>query len=297
MDGICATIRNRGRESMAILRTTNFNVVYDKKENLSKILRLVEEAGKEGVDLIVFPEGALQGYIHKRIVDKELIGYHIENAETLQGESVEEIKKLAQKYDINVVFGMIERHPDDRGILYNSSVLVRPDGFVGAYQKVHQPSHETYIFHPGTSWPVFDTHIGRIGMLVCYDKAFPEAGRSLALQGAEILVMPTAWPLMHIGSDPATDERGEMYDLLDKVRALENQSIFIGSNLVGVTGEFDYYGHSRIVSPLGQVISEIGYEEGYATADLDLEKVLSVGRMDHRLNNMFKNRRPATYTL
>jgi predicted amidohydrolase len=280
---------------MAILRTTTFSITYNKAENLAKIVDCVEKAGKDKVDLIVFPEGSLQGYFPKRSVDEESIAYHLENAETLDGEAVSTLKKFAKSQQINIVFGMMERSSGRYSDLYNTAVLIRPDGFVGAFRKVHLALHEKFLFLPGKDWPVFETGIGRLGLLICRDKLFPESTRSLALNGADILVMPTAWPLSSIGSDPETDMRGDMYDLLDRVRALENQCYFISSNLVGVAGEFDYYGHSRIVSPLGETITEIGYEEGWTTAEIDVVKELARHRLDRRLNNLINDRVKSTY--
>ncbi|HYL42385.1 MAG TPA: carbon-nitrogen hydrolase family protein, partial [Ktedonobacteraceae bacterium] len=148
-------------------------------------------------------------------------------------------------------------------------------------------------------WPVFETELGRIGLLICYDKQFPEATRELALRGAHLLVMPTAWALTCNGGDPDPehDYQSYLYDLFDFTRAAENQLWFISSNQYGRSGDHDYLGRSRIVAPTGRPVAEVLYEEGMAHAAVDIMGGIVSGRTTESLGyNAMRDRHPETYT-
>lgn len=279
--------------------TAAFHVVYNKEANLQKYLRFIDEAAAKGVQLLVFPECSLQGYLYhlNHALTEEEFTYHYENAEPIPGPSTERIIAKAREHNMVVIYGMIE----DPGIaghttLYNSAVAVGPDGVIGVYRKVHAPGDEFHVFRQGNSWPVFDTPVGRIGMLICYDKMFPESCRELALQGAEFLIMPTAWPLM--GNRIEGDHSFFLYNLYDHVRAAENQAFFISSNQQGIcerTGRY-FFGHSRIVDPTGRTLAEIGDKEGIAVATVNVRRRLLAARTwDVFTHNLLKDRRPDTY--
>lgn len=191
---------------------------------------------------------------------------------------------------------MTERDEARADVLYNSAVLLGPDGHIGTYRKVHQPGDELHAYYPGEGFPLFDTAIGKIGLLICYDKMFPESTRELALQGAEMLVMPTAWPLSEVGADPETDPMGRHYDLLDSIRAFENQCFFISSDIIGMHGDHEFYGHSRITSPNGMSVTECGFEEGMAFAHIDIQQEIVEARSCGLLGlNLLKDRQPQKY--
>jgi predicted amidohydrolase len=176
---------------------------------------------------------------------------------------------------------------------------VGPDGYIGKFRKVHQPLDELHIYWPGNEWPVFETELGRIGLLICYDKQFPEAARELALRGAHLLVMPTAWALTRVGGEPNPQEDYQryLYDLFDYTRAAENQLWFISSNQYGIAGDHDYLGCSRIVAPTGRPVTELSYEEGMVSAEVDIMGGIVRGRTTESIGyNMMRDRRPETYT-
>jgi len=281
------------------IATVCMNVMHNKRKNLEVYMKHINEAAKVGAKLVVFPESSLQGHFHNaRELRIESIEYQYENAEEVpEGESTQELIEKAKEKDIYVIWGMAERSLKE-GIdkLYNTAVLVGPEGYLGKYRKVHLAFAEKYVFNSGNGWSVYETRIGKIGMLICYDKAFPEPCRELALQGAELLIMPTAWPLSKSGGDPNVEEdcKTYLYDLFDKVRAAENQCWFISSNQVGISGDHDYLGHSRIVAPNGRVVSELGYEEGRVTASIDVRGAILKARTIE-FPNVLKDRKPSTY--
>ncbi|GGH82517.1 putative amidohydrolase [Pullulanibacillus pueri] len=275
--------------------TVAMGVTFNKEDNLKKYLAFIEQAALQEVDLIVFPEQSLQGYLKNLFaLDRDNVTYQYEQAETVpEGPSVQTVIQAAARYNMHVVFGMTERERGKPHVLYNSAVLVGPEGYIGTYRKVHQPGDEVHVYYPGKDFPVFDTSLGKIGMLICYDKMFPESTRELTLKGAELLIMPTAWPLEEVGADPKTDANGFSYDLLDRVRALENQCWFISSDMSGIHGDHDFYGHSRIVAPTGETLAECGYEEGMAVVEIDVMGEIVRSRMSL---NVLKDRHAQHYT-
>ena len=235
----------------------------------------------------MLPEQSLQGYLYhlNHELSPDEANYLYETAEPIPGPSTERLGKLARRAKMHVIFGMTERvGVSSSGILYNSAVLVGPRGVVGVYRKVHAPGDEYHIFRQGRDWPVFETDIGRIGIHICYDMRFPEAAREMALKGAEILVLPTAWP----------QHNGFAYDILDRARAAENECWFLSSNQVGTCdqGRLTYYGHSRIIGPYGNVLADTGDDEGIVTATVPAD---SLRRRQWGSMNVFHDRRPDTY--
>lgn len=288
----------RTREELTV-GTAAFHAVYNKEQNLRNYMRFIDQAAAQGVELLVFPECSLQGYLYhlNHALTEDEFAYHYENAEPIPGPATDQIAAKAREHNMVIVFGMVE----DPGIaghtsLYNCAVAVGPEGVIGVYRKVHAPGDEFHVFRQGDSWPVFDTPVGRIGMLICYDKMFPEAGRELALQGAEFLIMPTAWPLM--GNQTEGDHSFFLYNLYDAVRAAENQAFFISSNQQGIcelTGRH-FFGHSRIMDPTGRTLAEVGDEEGLAVARVNVrQRLLAARTWDVFTHNLLKDRRPDTY--
>jgi predicted amidohydrolase len=242
-------------------------VMHDKSLNLEKYRWFVAEAAAQEADLLVLPEASLQGFLFRldHCFDPQESRYHWENAEPVPGPSTELIASWASEQQLYIIFGLFERVDyADTPVLHNSAVLVGPEGYIGTFRKVHQPSEELHYYQPGRDWPVFETALGQIGMLICYDQCFPEAARELTLRGAEILAIPNAWPK----SDPASDDR---YDFYGRSRAAENCRWVLQSNQAGPSdrGDFEYLGYSRIVDPTGLVaaFTPLG-QEGIALAEI-----------------------------
>lgn len=253
---------------------------YDKSRNLGHLLAWLEKAAQSGADLVVFPEQILQGYLPDTLNwNGDAVAWQLAQAEVIpSGESVQTLLRQASQLGLHVVFGMTERHPEHGEVLFNSAVLIGPDGLIGVYRKVHQPGDEKHVYYPGNDFPVFDTPLGRIGMLICYDKVFPESTRELALKGADIMIMPTAWGYGGDGSAGDADPLVDSYTLFGRVRALENQCWMIESNLCGYHGNLHYHGHSRIINPMGTIVADTGEYEGMALATLDVRHEIQRAR-------------------
>jgi len=283
---------------MTVIATCAFRPTYDVAKSLEMHLAYIDEAAEAGADLVVFPETSLQGYPEDvRAFDSARVMEHLyEVAEPVpDGPSVAAIAAKAAERGVHVIYGLTEAGAG-RGILYNTMVLTGPEGFVGRYRKVHLAVNEQAYWRPGHDWPVYDTPIGRIGMLICYDKAWPESCRELTLRGADLLVMSTAWGIL-----PGHGEAGDnvwlrQYELFDRVRAAENGRWFVSSNFVGELGGIDYFGLSQIVDPLGEVVATTGTSDaGLAIATVDLVAGLAAARVANLGAFLIRDRRPETY--
>lgn len=282
------------------LATCAMHGSFNREENLKYILAKMKEATQNGAKLICFPEAALQGYLPCLtgplttgiIRDKQI------NAEILpEGASTQAIINASRENDIYVVYGMIEQDKHCYDVLYNSAVLVGPEGFIGSYRKVHQPIDEKHVFMAGDDFPVYDTSIGKIGMQICFDKEFPECAREMALKGAEIICTPTAWE-QFIGDTPENNgiSIAENFDIFDCARAIENQIWIISSNWVGNIGGGQYCGKSNIVDPTGYILATCGQEEKIVYAEVDIKEGILQNRAERLQTNM-RERKPHAYKL
>jgi predicted amidohydrolase len=262
------------------IATVALQAFYDKKRNVENILQQLRLAAEKGADLVVFPEQILQGYLTDTLsFNVENVRWQYAQAEVVEsGEGINQVRDAVRALGIFAVIGMTERHPEREEVLFNTVVLLGPEGDVGRYRKVHQPGDEKHVYYPGDDFPVFDTAIGRIGMLICYDKVFPESTRELALKGADIMIMPTAWALAGDSEDPEQDSMVDSYTLFGRVRALENQCWMVESNLFGQHGNLNYHGHSRIISPLGKIVACTGFAAGIASARVDVSAEIIAAR-------------------
>ncbi len=281
---------------MAILATASIVTVNNKAKNLAAMKNAVEEAAKHEAKLIVFPELCLQGLTPSMmVVDQEHAHYQHDHAELVpNGDSTQEFVKLAKQHDMYICWSMTEQSEKDLAILYNTAVLVGPEGYIGKYRKVHNPLTERLYFFPGDEYPVFNTKIGKIGLMTCYDLAFPEVARALTLRGAEIILAPTGWPVIRKDEN---DEQLFMYDVFSFARASENMVVLITSTVAGEYNGVYGAGHSRIIGPMPhQIFAETGFEEGIAFADVDAKKEILNAKLDAMfMSNLLKDRRPDTY--
>ena len=282
------------------LATVSMNVVYKKQENLKKCLSYIDEAASQGANLLVLPELSLQGYLPSLTqLDMPHYQYQYENAEIVpDGASVRAVIDRAIERSIYVAFGLTEKDADYNYKLYNTAVLTGPDGYVGKYRKVHLPLDENHVFYSGDSFPVFQTKIGRIGMLICYDKSFPEAAREEALGGADILLTLLAWPhsAVEFASDPEKDPNLAKYRLFDQARAAENQIFYISSNQYGPSGKGIFLGYSNIVNANGDILKTTGPQEAIVYADVDLNQEIYAGKtLGMEGSNLLRERKSLLY--
>jgi predicted amidohydrolase len=259
----------------------------DLEEDFALVERLVKRAREDGVRLLALPEACLGGYLLSLAGDAELDAGP--PALAVDGPEIARLAELAR--DLTVVAGYCEADGDTR---YNSVVCVTGDGVLGNHRKVHQPLSEDASYSSGDRFRAFDTPVGRIGMMICYDKAFPESARALALDGAEIGVCVSAWPgaRTNPAADLAEDRWKRRFDLFDRARALENQIVWLSANQSGVFGTLRFVGSAKVVDPGGEILADTGVGPGLAVAELDVARALETAR---RSMGHLRDRRPETY--
>jgi predicted amidohydrolase len=282
---------------MTVIATIAFEGSYDVELNTKNHIAQMEEAAKLGAKLVVFPEISLQGYPPDLTrLYPERIKAAYDNAEGVpDGPHVLAIAERAKELGIYVIYGLNELGTSP-GVIYNTMVLTGPAGHVGSYRKVHVGITEQLTWRKGNDWPVFETEIGRIGMLICYDKMWPESTRELMLRGADILVMSTAWPMLFGEQDPDTNIFAELYRIYDRARAAENSRWFISSNFAGELGGANFVGLSQIVDPLGRVVATTGaLKPGMAIADVDIHEGIAEANATFFGARLIRDRRTDTY--
>ncbi|WP_262060257.1 carbon-nitrogen hydrolase family protein [Streptomyces sp. STR69] len=259
----------------------------DLEEDFAIAERLIKEAREQGVGLLALPEACLGGYLLSLDDDSALD--EGPPALALDGPEIRRLAALAG--ELTVVAGYCEVSGDTR---YNSVVCVTGDGVLGNHRKVHQPLSEDASYSSGDRFHAFDTPVGRIGMMICYDKAFPESARALALDGAEIGVCVSAWPgaRTNASADLEKDRWKRRFDLFDRARALENQIVWLSANQAGTFGSLRFVGSAKVVDPGGEILADTGVTAGIAVAELDVAQALETAR---RSMGHLRDRRPETY--
>lgn len=291
------------------IATTSFQAEHDKVRNLEKMELWIETAARKGARLIVFPEQDLQGYITfapPSAMPVDQFRYQYENAETIPGPATDELTALARKYTICIVIGMTERimqYAGGTGALFNSMVLITTEGVVGVHRKVHLPGNEHHIYRRGSSFEVYDTPIGKVGMCICHDKSFPESGRELMIKGADIIVHSSAWPKsgpLRVYGAEEQDYSAYVCELMERHTAAANQLWFISSNNFGVDAKTgaDFFGDSRIIHPSGLVIACSGQKEAMVIAHgLDIKGEIIRQRTEYYFSlNLPRDREPSAYS-
>jgi beta-ureidopropionase len=231
----------------------------DVQANIEKGVTWLEKAAREyEAELIVFPETVTTGYETGLAVEDlwDLI-------DEVPGRLTRDIQLAAKSLRVHVVWGSYRRGPE-RGAIYNSAILIGPDGdIIGIYDKTHPAPWER---HDSGGWAevgnhadVFETALGNIGMIICYDGDFPELSRLLAVKGAEVIVRASALLRSY-----------DIWYITNAARAYDNHVYVIASNLVGRDAADNYsFGHSMIVNPIAWRLAQARGAEEIIAAKLD----------------------------
>lgn len=252
----------------------------DVQKNLERMGEIIDHiCAAQKVNLIVFPELATTGY--------ECGVKFAEFAEPVPGYVIETLGARVARYETYLAFGMVVKHKVE-SVVYDAAILLGPDGApVGQYHKVHLKPEERPIFRGGFRFPVFQTTFGAVGLLLSWDVAFPEAARVLALDGADLIVVPANW------ETPAIAE----WQTYLRARALENSMFVVGVNRIGEEYTYAFGGESAALGPRGDIRASVGRDENeqpkeaYAIARLDLDEVR---KYREELQTM-QSRQPALY--
>jgi N-carbamoylputrescine amidase len=258
----------------------------DMQACFATIEKLLDDARAAGAGLVILPEAALGGYVSS--LHEE--GVEPPPALDVDGPELRSVMEFAG--ELVVCVGFFEDGGD--GTRHNVAACVSGDGLHGLHRKVHMPLREGRVTTPGDSIDAFDTPVGRIGMLICYDKAFPEAARTLALDGAQMIATMSAWPSSATGAaEKLTDDRQwRRAELWDRSRAAENSIVVASANQTGTFGSLRFLGGARIVEPGGDVVAATGTQPGLAVASFDLEAAL---RRARRALSPIRDLRPDVY--
>ena len=261
----------------------------DKESMIQKHEGYAHEAAKQGAQFILFQE-LFYGPYFCQVQDAQYYSYteHIPD-----GPTTKRMQDLARQTGMVVVAPMYEEDDKASGIYYNTAAVIDADGtYLGKYRKTHIPHvkgfWEKFYFRPGNlGYPVFETAVGKVGVYICYDRHFPEGARALGLNGAEIVLIPSA------------TSRGlsEYLWRIEQVSHAVANGYYVGTiNRVGIEadiGDDDFYGQSYFVDPRGQFVGELGsaHDEELIVRDLDLDKIAEV----RNTWQFYRDRRPDAY--
>jgi predicted amidohydrolase len=258
----------------------------DSAANLERSTVAILDAARAGAELIVLPELANSGCDFPSPESASCIAEKVGETKILNGPTLRAWQEAAEETGIFVIGGFLEREEDS---LYNSAAVVGPGSF-GRYRKTHLWGAEKLIYEPGLSLPIFETPLCNIGVLVCYDAWFPEAARTLALRGADLLCVPANAPDDWV---PEGQRRGDLIML--NVHAISHANanrLFVAcANRVGD----GYLGRSSIVDTTGGVLAfGSATEEELISAEIDVERPLREKQLT-KLSHALKDRNPDVY--
>lgn len=253
------------------------SLIGDVEKNLSKAIKLIEDISRKGAQIACLPELFLTGYDmdNKYLYSKEFFMQYDKLI-------IEELTRVSKTNNIYVILPVLVIK---YGMKYNSAIFFDNKGrIIGSYDKTHLFENERRVFDRGGSLKVWDTEIGKIGIMICYDAGFPEVSRILKLKGAEIVFCPSAWRI----------QDKEIWDINILQRAIENRMFVVGVNSVTKTSKLHLFGCSKVVSPEGKVVCEIGIDkEESVICEVDLDMVYKYTSLDDYL----KDRRPELYDI
>jgi len=226
-------------------------ITADKEVNLMKGLSLIKRALQVRANLVILPELFTTGFYES----------NLKSVKKLE-EELDLVLKLSREKEIVIVAGVAEK--GER--LYNSAVVIHRGEIIGIYRKnlLFPLNKERQFFSPGKGLEVFETPVGNIGILICYEIRFPELARKLIKKGADLIAVPAEFP----------KERIEHWKTLLRARAIENQVFVAGVNCV--EGDLDYGGSSMLIDPEGKILVEGGIYQEILMSDIDLDDVKRV---------------------
>src|SRR5271170_1781390 len=275
--------------STVTVAATQMACSWDRDANMARAEKLIREAAGRGANIVL-----LQELFETPYFCKDHAARYFDLAKPLKGHpAVEHCRGLARELGVVLPVSVFER---SNNAFYNSLVMVDADGAVlGSYRKSHIPEgtgyHEKFYFSPGdTGFKVFDTKYAKLGTAICWDQWFPEAARSMALRGAELLLYPTA-----IGSepqDPSLDSSGHWQRVMQGHAAANLMPVIAANRIgreVGQAVEVTFYGCSFIAGPTGELLTSASRDQTeILLADFDLHEIAE----QRRAWGLFRDRRP-----
>jgi beta-ureidopropionase len=253
-------------------------------QNLAKAENFIRKAAAQGGQVLLLPE-----VFHELFFMTDMNLKYFDRSEPIPGPITETMQSLARELGVVICAPIFESV--GRSVYYNSAAMIDADGkLLGIYRKNHIPLntlfYEKLYFKPGNlGYPVFDSQFGKIGIIICHDRHYPEGARCSALNGAEILLVPSATPEASLSVKVWEKELAG--------HAIFNEFFVAGLNRVGTEGAYTYYGRSVVMDPVGEIISQAGRMEEILLADCDLDLVTQ----RRRAWQFYRDRRPDSYGL
>jgi predicted amidohydrolase len=264
--------------------TVGSETIDPRDDNLERALQAIADAARAGAQLVVFGEMYLSGYR----TDEWLYKW-ASRLDPPDGH-VETLIAAARQHDVHVLMGAASHGQFVPGDVYNSALLIAPEGLIGVYRKTHVcafpyshgVSTERCFYSPGKELSVFDTTLGRLGVHICYDITFPEVSRVQALRGAEVLINCSA----------SAEGFETFWEHALYTRAVENGSWYVVCSVVGEQRGDVLFGGSRVVAPDGTVVAAAKlHAEDMIVADIDL----GLARQSRAMLHTFSTRQPDLY--
>lgn len=259
-------------------------VLGDVRENVRRAENAIRHAANRGAALVVLPECYLTGYVTSSREQAFSI------AIAPDGSEIQSLVHSCRQLGMHAIVGFLERVGTQ---FFNSAVVLGPAGVIGVYRKRHLPfmGADRFVSVSEETKPqIFDTDVGRIGIAICYEIRFPEVMRTLALEGADLIALPTNWPV----------QANILADHFTRVRAAENFVYLLVANRCDSEEGIGFLGSSQIVDPLGEVLARASCEEALLVAEVDLDrsrdKTITFQKGEFELSP-WKDRRPAAYRL
>lgn len=273
-----------GKESLVNVAAVQWDPkICQKNYNIEKSVSLIHEAAKKGAGLIVLPEMCNAGYVFESRSEA------YQQAESIpSGHTCEAWINIAQKDSIFLVAGMIEK---DGNCLYNTAVLIGPEGYIGKYRKLHEWDRAKLYLEPGNlGLPVFTLPFGRLGMMICYDGWFPEVPRILTLKGADIICDATNWVVL------ATQSKKDYWALpAHRAHAIFNSVFVVCADRVGHERGVEYAGNSVIIDIGGSFLAGPANPENEEIIQAEINLVKGRGRHWTDFNSVLEDRRTDIY--
>ena len=240
--------------------------------NITATVKEIAAAAQAGAKLICLQELFASKYFCQSEDHK-----HFELAESIPGSTTHRLCEVAKQHGVVIVAGLFERRAP--GVFHNSAIVIEADGtLLGVYRKMHIPDdpyfYEKFYFTPGDlGFKSFQTSVGKVGVCICWDQWFPETARLTAMQGAEILVYPTAIGWQAPEKAEFGQSQMEAWQTMMRSHAIANGVFLVAPNRVGVEEQIEFWGASFVVDPYGNVIAQAGQEAETIHADLDFQSI------------------------
>jgi len=244
----------------------------DIAQNIEATVQQIEAAAKAGANLICLQELFSSLYFCQTEDHSKF-----EIAESIPGPTTDRISQAAKENQVVVVAGVFERRT--AGVFHNTAVVIETDGSIlGTYRKMHIPDdpyfYEKFYFTPGDlGFQSFQTSVGNVGVCICWDQWFPEAARLTAMQGAEILVYPTAIGWQAPEKEQFGAAQVDAWQTMMRSHAIANGVYVVAPNRVGIEQNIEFWGASFVADPYGCVIAQAGQTAETIQADCDLSLI------------------------